>query len=175
MDLSEVLEKPIASSNQHPERWQTHFHDIYMNSLAADSLFWGSFVNCIFDFGSVNSVGGDGTGINDSGIVTFDRQTRKDAYYIYKAAWNESEPFIYIAEKRWKRRRENTQNIIVYSNQPAIELIVNGVALDSVEPVNGKYLWEGVSLMPGKNTIEAKSGNIVEKTTIEILANSVIL
>ena len=175
LDLSEVLEKPIASSNQHPERWQTHFHDIYMNSLAADSLFWGSFVNCIFDFGSVNSVGGDGTGINDSGIVTFDRQTRKDAYYIYKAAWNESEPFIYIAEKRWKRRRENTQNIIVYSNQPAIELIVNGVALDSVEPVNGKYLWEGVSLMPGKNTIEAKSGNLIEKATIEILTNSVIL
>ena len=120
-------------------------------------------------------MGGDGTGINDSGIVTFDRQTRKDAYYIYKAAWNESEPFIYIAEKRWKRRRENTQNIIIYSNQPAIELTINGVALDSVEPVNGKYLWEGVSLMPGKNTIEAKSGNIVEKTTIEILTNSVIL
>jgi beta-galactosidase len=175
LDISEVLEKPIASGSLHPERWQTHFHDVYMNSLAADSLFWGSFINCMFDFGSVNSIGGDGTGINDSGIVTFDRLTRKDAYYIYKAAWNETVPFIHIAEKRWKRRRESTQNIIVYSNQPSVKLIVNGVALDSVEPVNGKHLWEGVSLMPGRNTIEAKSGNLAEKATIEILTNNIIL
>lgn len=175
LDVSDVLEKPIASGNIHPERWQTHFHDTYLRSLSADSLFWGSFINCMFDFGSVNTMGGDGTGINDSGIVTFDRQTRKDAYYIYKAAWNESEPFVYIAEKRWKRRRESSQSIIVYSNLPSVELMVNGTPLAAVEGVDGKFVWEGVSLMPGKNEISAFGGGVSDDATIEILTNTIIL
>lgn len=175
LDQSEVLEKPVASGNIHPERWQTHFHDTYLRSLSADSLFWGSFVNCMFDFGSVNTIGGDGTGINDSGIVTFDRQTRKDSYYIYKAAWNTSEPFIHIAEKRWKRRREATQTLTIYSNLPSVELLVNGTPIEAVEGVGGKFVWENISLMPGKNTIEAFGEGLSDKATIEVLTNTIIL
>lgn len=175
LDQSEVLEKPVASGNIHPERWQTHFHDTYLSSLSADSLFWGSFVNCMFDFGSVNTIGGDGTGINDSGIVTFDRQTRKDSYYIYKAAWNTSEPFIHIAEKRWKRRREATQTLTIYSNLPSVELLVNGTPIEAVEGVGGKFVWENISLMPGKNTIEAFGEGLSDKATIEVLTNTIIL
>ena len=38
-------------------------------------------------------------GINDKGMVTEDRKTRKDAFYFYKANWN-PEPMVYLTSRR---------------------------------------------------------------------------
>ena len=34
--------------------------------------------------------------LNDKGLVTYDRQIKKDAFYFYKANWNKEDKFVYI-------------------------------------------------------------------------------
>ena len=79
-----------------PERWQTEFHEGYARQIAQDSLFWGTWINNMFEFGSVRHT----DGISHTGLVTFDRKDEKDSYYLYRALWNKKRPTLYITEKR---------------------------------------------------------------------------
>ena len=54
----------------------------------------------MFDFGAAHRREGDRPGINDKGLVTFDRKYKKDAFYFYKANWNKTDPMVHLAEKR---------------------------------------------------------------------------
>lgn len=57
--------------------------------IAPRNFVWGSFVWNMFDFGAAHRREGDRDGVNDKGLVTFDRKFRKDSFYFYKANWNE--------------------------------------------------------------------------------------
>lgn len=166
----DVLQKPLSSNNWHPERWQTHFHETYITSLQGDDLFWGTFVDSLFDYASVESHRSSGN-ISDMGVVSFNRQVKKDAFWRYKAAWNTTDEFIYIAEKRWARRTSQVQDIKIYTNLPDAELTVNGLFMGSQENENGVIIWNQVRLNRGTNTIEATSRGLTDVTTIEIPHN----
>ena len=164
---SDLLEKPLSSSSWHPERWQTYFHETYLSSLSKDEGFWGLFVDCLFDYASVDTHRSAG-GVCDMGLVSFNRQARKDAFYLYKAHWNDSEDFLHIAERRWARRSDTRQTIKVYTSLPEAELTVNGTFLGAKECENGCVIWEDVTLRYGTNTVEATSRGITDIVTIEI-------
>lgn len=149
--------RPRLDRNWHPERWQTIFHESYMRTAGNDPLFWGVVAGNMFDFGSARQAYIDGSEVNDHGLVSYDRSVKKDAFYIYKAAWNRTQPFVHIAEKRLSVRENPEQTIRVYSNQPQIELIVNGRSCGTVESTDGIFIWEKVALNAGSNTIEAIS------------------
>ena len=61
----------------------------------------------------------DGPGINDKGLVTFDRKVKKDAFYFYKANWNTEEPFVYITNRRHRDRSLAVTDIMIFSPHPA--------------------------------------------------------
>ena len=63
--------------------------------------------------------------MNHKGMITFDRKTKKDTFYLYKAYWNE-EPMLHLAGKRYEYRTEKTTEITVYSNQKEVSLYNNG-------------------------------------------------
>ena len=44
-------------------------------------------------------------------VTAFDRKTKKDAFYLYKAWWSK-EPFVHITSKRYKERTEKTNEKI---------------------------------------------------------------
>ena len=102
------------------------------------------------------------------GVVSFNRQVRKDAFYLYKARWNTNDDFLHIAEKRWARRTDTLQTIKVYTSLPDAELTINGHFLGSKESVDGAVVWEGVDMERGTNTIEVTSRGITDRVTIEI-------
>lgn len=164
---SDTLAKPVFLSNWHPERWQTYLHEEYYKYLKNDN-FWGMFVGNMFDYGAAGRVWGEGNGINDYGIVTFDRRYCKDAYYFYKANWYVNDVFVYISERRWKLRKNKTQNIRVYTNMPEAELYINGISCGSEKAENGTIVWKGMELQEGNNIIEVRSGKLFDKTNIEI-------
>ena len=163
----DVLTRPDPAGNWHPERWQTYFHEQYHSILDDESIFWGRFVANMFDYGAAGRTWGEGNGINDFGMVTFDRKYRKDAFYFYKANWNRTEPFVYIAERRWEERTAKEQTIKVFSNEGEVELILNGESQDKKEGVNGTYTWD-VVLREGVNRIEAHTVSSSDATTLTV-------
>lgn len=164
---SDLLEKPLSSSSWHPERWQTYFHETYLASLSEDDSLWGIFVDGLFDYASVDTHRSAG-GVCDMGVVSFNRQARKDAFYLYKARWNNSEDFLHIAERRWARRTDTLQTIKVYTSLPEAELTLNGTFLGSKESVDGVVVWEDVDMERGANTIEVTSRGITDRINIEV-------
>ena len=122
----EELKQPNPSGWWHPENWQTYYHIENWKIISSRPFVWGSFVWNMFDFGAAHRTEGDRPGINDKGLVTFDRKVRKDAFYFYKANWNKSEPVLHIAGKRCDSRTSNVQTIMAFTNQPEAELFVNG-------------------------------------------------
>ncbi len=153
--------RPEPNAFWHPEEWQRHAHEINYSCIRERREIWGAFVWNMFDFGSSNRCEGDSPGINDKGLVTYDRKTCKDAYYLYKANWN-PEPMVYITSRRFAQRSSKEVPVKVYSNAESVELSVNGKSYGSVEPdVLMRAVWVGVVLRPGRNriTATARSGN----------------
>lgn len=162
----DTLVKAVATSFWHPENWQTHYHMANWRELSARPFVWGSFIWNLFDFGAAHRHEGDRVGINDKGLVTFDRRTRKDAFYFYKANWNKDEPLLYLAERRTTRRTRPMQTFMAFTNQAEAELFVNGVSCgraqaDSLATVR----WTGVRLRPGENEVRVVSGRGAHRLT----------
>ena len=114
------LVKPTPVSWWHPENWQTYYHIENWKVISSRPYVWGSFVWNMFDFGAAHRTEGDRPGVNDKGLVTFDRKTNKDAFYFYKANWNK-EPLLYLADKRNNKRNNTTQSFMAFTNQSRSE------------------------------------------------------
>lgn len=166
------LVKPIATSNWHPEEWQTHFHEQYWRAIASKNYFWGTFVWNMFDFGAAHRAEGTYRGINDKGLVTFDRLVRKDAFYFYKANWNKVDKFVHIASRRFTVRTNPVQTFTVFSPSASIQLIVNGESY--AELLNdgfGTFVWKDCKLKVGENTILARSADgLTDSYVVTVLA-----
>jgi len=71
--------------------------------------------------------------MNHKGLITFDRKIKKDAFYLYKAYWNNKEPFVYLAGKRYEYRSQNKTTITVYSNLNEVSLYNNGKLINTMK------------------------------------------
>ena len=154
------LVKSVPNSWWHPENWQTYYHIENWKAISSRPYIWGSFVWNMFDFGAAHRTEGDRPGINDKGLVTFDRKVRKDAFYFYKANWNKEEPVLYLAGKRNTVRSRRLQTITAFTNQPGAELFVNGKSYGKAMPDQYAILeWKNVELQLGENEIKVVSSN----------------
>jgi len=86
---------------------------------------WATHVWNMFDFAADARNQGGEPGMNHKGLITFDRKTKKDSFYLYKAYWSK-EPFVHICSKRFADRTEKTIQVKVYSNQGEVTLYLNG-------------------------------------------------
>ncbi len=168
----EDLKQPnMNHSMWHPEAWQAHFHEIHWRELSKRPFIWCKFIWNMFDFGAAHRREGDRYGINDKGLVTFDRKIKKDAFYFYKANWS-TEPFVYIANRRFQLREREITEVKVYSNLETVELIVNGHSYGQRHGNLGIFRWEDIHLKTGQNIIAvngAKDGVIYQDNCTWIL------
>jgi beta-galactosidase len=147
------LTVPVAAGSWHPEEYQSYFHERYWAQISARPYLWGSFVWNMFDFAADMRSEGDVAGRNDKGLVTYDRQTRKDAFYFYKAVWTDT-PFVHLTSSRWASRPAGATTVKVYSTLPDVELTINGASAGQATTVTpGVYTWP-VTLVAGKNTVD---------------------
>lgn len=169
---SDELKYPNPEGRWHPEQWQTHVHEQYWKIISDNSYFWGTFVWSMFDYGAVNSTSGQMQGVSSRGLVTYDRAVKKDAFYFYKANWNRDEPFVHIADRRLNRRKLNNGKISikVYSNQPQVDLLINGELVQTKEADGtGIFRWDDLQLKAGRYTVEAFSANSpADMITVEV-------
>lgn len=123
---------------------------------------WGTYVWNMFDFAADARNQGGEPGMNHKGLVTFDRKTKKDSFYLYKAYWSE-EPFIHIASKRYEYREGKYTTIRVYTNQKEVSLYVN----DELKKVKkGEQVYTFKIKMNEVNKIKVVSNSLVDETII---------
>ncbi|MFD0833972.1 glycoside hydrolase family 2 protein [Mucilaginibacter boryungensis] len=153
------LVRPSAGGKFHPEEWQTLFHEKNWEQLNTRKYIWGKFIWVLADFGSAIRDEGDDNGINDKGLVTYDRKIVKDAFYFYKANWN-TEPMVYITERRFTDRTVTATAIKVYTNFPDAELFLNGVSFGrkSADSLH-RVIWDNILLKNGSNTVRVVAQN----------------
>ena len=155
------MEKPrkIAFGKIHPEEYQAYYHEQTWKEFKARPYLWAKFAWNMFDFASDGRNEGDQPGRNDKGLVTFDRKTRKDAFYFYKANWS-TEPVLYITSRRFVERTNPVTEVKVYSNAAEAELFVNGHSVGKQMTGDDKILrWPAVHLDPGANQIRVVSSS----------------
>ncbi len=146
------------------EEYQALYHEHMAKVLDERPWIWSSHVWNMFDFGcAARNEGGVG-GRNNKGLVTIDRKTKKDSYYIYKAYWNE-EPMVHVCGRRYAQRAGETTEIRVYSNQPEVELLINGKSAG--KQTGDKVFVFTVALEPGFNIVAAKAGELKDVITLE--------
>lgn len=145
----------VPASGWHPEQFQALYHETNWLELKDKPYVWGTFVWVGFDLASAGRHEGDRRGINDKGLVTYDRQVRKDAWYWYQAWWSER-PMLHITSRRFVQRADPTVTVKVYTNAEAATLFVNGAEV-GMRPAENRMVSWPVTLRPGANTIEVRA------------------
>ena len=145
---------PKADGVFHPEEWQATVHEQTYDAIKRSGFAWGSFVWNMFDFASASRNEGDMPGMNDKGLVSYDRKIRKDAFYFYQSEWSE-EPVVHIASRRDVARRDSLTDVKVYTNCETVRLKVNGKDYGSPERNGSICIWRKVGLKHGENQVEA--------------------
>ena len=165
-----MKENDVKPSGQfHPEEGQTYIHEGNWSAFAQRPYMWAKYIWVFADFqSSIRNEGGK-PGINDKGLVTYDRKIKKDAFYFYKANWS-TEPMIYITSRRFTKRPEASVQVKVYSNLRENTLYVNGkkIGKQKSDSLN-RVMWQNVTLSKGENRIrvEGKSkAGVIEDTCV---------
>lgn len=153
--------EPANAGPYHPEEYQNLFHESYWQQMKTRPFLWSKFVWNMFDFASDDRDEGDTPGRNDKGLVTYDRQVRKDAFYWYKANWT-TNPMVYITGHTFTNRLTNIITGKVYANCDSVEFFLNGVSQGSTTSTNCIFDWP-LFLEAGTNTAMAigTSGGIL--------------
>ena len=146
------------ASHWHPEQYQALYHEAAWRQIRQSPWLWSSFVWVGFDFPSAGRNEGDRAGVNDKGLITFDRKTLKDAYFWYQANWTQK-PMVYITSRRYTVRSRPDVEVKIYSNQSSVGLTLNGVDQGAQPVIDHVAEWK-VSLFPGRNHITATSSGI---------------
>ena len=138
----------------HTEEYQAVYHEYMLKCFERNPYLWATHVWNMFDFAADARDQGGEPGMNHKGLITFDRRTKKDSFYLYKAYWS-PEPFVHIAGKRRKDREEALTAVKVYTNQPRVSLFVNGVLK---EEKTGNKVFEFQVPLSGETHIKAEAG-----------------
>jgi beta-galactosidase len=135
------------------EEYQTIFHEVFYKAIAARPFLLLSQIWNLFDFASDYRNEGLVPGLNTKGIVSYDRSVKKDAFYWYKANWSTA-PFAYIAYRRFTALPRSSTEIKVYSNQPEVDVRLNGTSLGKKTSTDHIFKWT-VTWAVGANVVEA--------------------
>lgn len=155
---------PNPACKDYSEEYQALYHEHMAKVLDERPWIWSSHVWNMFDFGCAARDEGGVAGRNNKGLITMDRKTKKDSYYVYQAYWSKK-PMIHLCGKRYAQRAGETTEIRVYSNQPTVALYVNGKLAE--EKSAEKVFVFTVALEDGFNTIVAAAGELKDSMTLE--------
>ena len=144
------------------ESYQAVYHEHMLKMWSERPYIWAMHVWNGFDFGADGRGEGGKPGQNQKGLVTFDRKTKKDAYFIYKA-YLSSDPFVHLCGRRYVHRTESQTEIKVYSNQPRVTLFVDGKEFAAQA---GDKIFKFIVPISGTHEIKAVAGSCTDCMTI---------
>ena len=143
----------------HTEEYQALYHEYMLRCFERHPWLWSTHVWNMFDFAADARDQGGEPGMNHKGLVTFDRKTKKDSFYLYKAWWSE-DPFVHICSKRFAERTRSEIEVKVYSNRKCVALFVNG---EKLAEQNGEHVFTFKVKLNGETKIQAVAGDCIDE------------
>lgn len=162
-DANPAYHSSNPQKGDYTEEYQALYHEHMLAMIEARPYLWATYVWNLFDFAADGRDEGGKHGENQKGLVTFDRQLRKDAFYLYKAAWNKEQPFVHITGKRYKNRAEAETEIKVYSNCDEVKLYVDDMLIGTQK---GKTIFRFRIPLLGDQMIRAEGDGCSDVTVI---------
>lgn len=168
--MSEYGAEAYKWHSSHPEQgdyseeYQAHYHEELIKQLYTRDFVWATHVWNMFDFAADARDEGGCKGMNNKGLVTFDRKYKKDSFYAYKA-WLSDEPFVHLCSKNYVDRDEDVTTVKVYSNLPEVELFVNGESVGKQTAEDHFFTFEVKNV--GETKLVAKAGDCEDNATIK--------
>jgi len=162
-DANVMFQSVRPDAGDYSEQYQCVYHEYILGCIERHPWLWATHVWNMFDFAADGRDEGGAHGLNQKGLVSFDRKLKKDAFYLYKAAWNKEEPFVHLCGSRYVNRAEEETSIKVYSNQSQVTLLVDGQEAASL---TGRTVFEFTVRITGEHTITAVSGECSDTITI---------
>lgn len=156
-DANPRYQSPAPEKGDYTESYQCVYHEHMLQMIEGRPWLWATHAWNLFDFAADGRDEGGEHGVNQKGLVTMDRKLKKDAFYLYKAAWNKDEPFVHLCGSRYIDRTESVTEIKVYSNQREISLYVDGKLQ---ETQTGKTVFRFRVPITGEHSIEARAGEV---------------
>lgn len=133
--------KRDKTDSLHFEEYGNLFHESYAAQIARAPYMAFTSIWVLFDFavgereegimdsdnGVVFTLNEGRKYLNNKGLITRERETFKDVFYLYKAWWNHNEETVYLTSRRLKYRPAGEPfTLTVYSNAPSLEVFCNG-------------------------------------------------
>lgn len=163
-DANPQYQATAPEKGDYTESYQAVYHEHILQMIEKRPWLWATHVWNLFDFAADGRDEGGKHGENQKGLVTIDRKTKKDAFYLYKAAWNKKEPFVHLCGKRYVDRTEDVTEVKVYSNQPKITLVVDG---KEFETQTGKTIFKFNVPISGEHKITAMADSCTDSITVK--------
>ncbi|MEL7975244.1 glycoside hydrolase family 2 TIM barrel-domain containing protein [Isoptericola sp. F-RaC21] len=161
-DANPRFQSAEPAKGDYTEGYQALYHEHMLTMIEQRPWLWATHVWNLADFGSAGRDEGGVAGRNQKGLVSFDRTLKKDAFYLYKAAWSR-EPFVHVAGRRRAERVEDVTEVVVYSNQSSVSLLVDGVEHATVE---GRRAFRFQVPLTGEHQVTARSGGLVDTVVL---------
>ena len=141
---------------------QQQFHEGY-SRLVDEDLFWGVWLNSMFDSGSSRYI----RGVRTSGVVAGDHKSRKNLFYLYKSQWNGRKPTLHITDKDRTIRAEEKQVLTVYSSMGQPVMTINGDTVACQNVARTIYRTDTLTLK-GENLVKVSLGDKSDEMTLTI-------
>ncbi len=146
------------------EEYQAYYHEELIKQIAERPYLWATHVWNMFDFAAYARAEGGENGMNHKGLVTFDRQYKKDSFYAYQA-WLSKKPMVHLCGKRYIDRVEDVTKVTVYSNCDEVELFANGVSVS--KQTKGRYPFFYFDVKnEGETALTVKAGGLEDSGVI---------
>jgi beta-galactosidase len=178
------LPPPNTTDHFHPENAQTQLEELAYSQFASRNYLWGIALWNMFDFSVSSRNEGDTQGQNDKGLITRDRQTKKDSFYFYQANWNvptrswANTPVLYISDHTWTDRATASNPITVFSNLGAPTLYLNNVSQGTMVPlvISGLTIPNAYTTASGNITLASGANNVVVQQVFnnQLYSNAVV-
>lgn len=165
-DANAKFHSSRPEQGDYTEEYQCVYHEHILKCIEERPYLWATHVWNLFDFAADGRDEGGKKGQNQKGLVEFDHKTKKDAFYLYKAAWSR-DPFVHICGRRYVDRAEEKTLIRVYSNAECVTLFVDGKEFASQK---GKRVFVFEVPISGEHRVEAVSGDVRDEITIRRVA-----
>ena len=162
-DANPAFHSSSPVKGDYTEEYQALYHEHMLAMIEARPYLWATHVWNLFDFAADGRDEGGKHGENQKGLVTFDRRMRKDAFYLYKAAWNRRQPFVHLCGKRYANRAEAETEIKVYSNCGEVKLYVDGTLAGEQ---TGKTVFRFRIPLPGEHLIRVEGDGCNDQMVI---------